>query len=90
MNACKREEELGIKTPTKEEIRTYNSTKAYVEQNYGAVIDSGKSKEIRSNICSHRRRQARARKRNLGAYIASAYGTSDPLSDQDEDVANTN
>ena len=85
-----REEELGIKAPTTEEIRTYNRTKAYFEQNYDAVIDIDKSKEIRSNVRSHRCRQARARKRDLRAYIASAYGTSDPLSDQDEDVANTN
>ena len=72
-----------------EEIRTYNRTKCF-EQNYGAVIDTDKSSEIRYNIRSHRRRQAKARKRDLRAYIPSSYVTSDPLSDQDEDVANTN
>ena len=85
-----REEELGIKAPTREEIRTYNRTKAYFEQNDDAVIDIDKSKEILFNIRSHRRRQARARNRDLRAYIASAYGTSDPISDRDEDVAKTN
>ena len=85
-----REEELGIKAPTTEEIRTYNRTKAYFERNYDAVMDIDKSREFRSNIRSGKRRRAKERKRGLQAYIAKAYGAPDPSSDHDGTVANAN
>ena len=86
----RREEELGIKAPTTEEIRTYNRTKAYFERNYDAVMDIDKSREFCSDVRSGKRRRAKERKRDLQVYIAKAYGAPDPSSDHDDALANAN